>query len=67
MGRVPKVLDMVSRDHSVVGDAKYFSMVRRRYLHSAKLSVVAEHVWLLEKTGARLKFLVFGNNPRVPA
>ena len=28
--------------------------------------MIAEHVWLLEKTNAKRKFLVFGNDRRVP-
>jgi hypothetical protein len=31
-----------------------------------KFSVIAEHVWLLEKTSAEKRFLVFGNDKRVP-
>lgn len=32
----------------------------------AKFSIIAEHVWLLEKTGASTMFLVFGNQRGVP-
>ena len=63
---VPKTFDLVSADGSIVGDAKYFTMVRGRFLPPAKFSVIAEHVWLLEKTAASRKFLVFGNDRRVP-
>jgi hypothetical protein len=28
--------------------------------------IVDKHVWLLEKTGALVKFLVFGNDRQVP-
>ena len=63
---VPKAFDFVSADSAIVGDAKYFTMVRGRNLPYAKFSVIAEHVWLLEKLGARKKFLVFGNDKRVP-
>jgi hypothetical protein len=63
---VPKKFDLVSADGAVVGDAKYFDMVRGTGMPPAKFSVIAEHVWLLEKTNARCKFLVFGNNRRVP-
>jgi hypothetical protein len=62
----PKHFDMVSSDGSMIGDAKYFTMVRGRELPPAKFSVIAEHVWLLEKTRAPRKFLVFGNDIRVP-
>lgn len=63
---VSKLFDMASEDRTVVGDAKYFSMVRGERLPPAKFSVIAEHVWLLEKTGADRKFLVLGNDRRVP-
>lgn len=66
VGHVPKRFDLVSADESIVGDAKYFTLVRGERLPPAKFSVIAEHVWLLEKTGAREKFLVFGNDPEVP-
>jgi len=64
---VPKKFDLVSSDGTIVGDAKYFDMVRGENTPPAKFSIIAEHVWLLEKTGARVRFLVFGNNRLVPA
>ena len=33
----------------------------------ADFATIAEHVWLLEKTGAPTTFLVFGNDREVPA
>lgn len=63
---VPKRFDLVSPGGDVVGDAKFYTLVRGEHLPPAKFSVIAEHVWLLEKTGAREKFLVFGNDRRVP-
>jgi len=63
---VPKEFDMISPDGKIVGDAKYLTMVRGKYTPPAKFSVIAEHVWLLEKTHATNKFLVFGNDSRVP-
>jgi len=63
---VPKKFDLVSLDKSIVGDAKYFTLVHGQRLPPAKFSVIAEHVWLLEKTSARIKFLVFGNDRHVP-
>jgi hypothetical protein len=68
-GQVPgvhKEWDMVSADGDIVGDAKYFTLVHGQRLPPAKFSVIAEHVWLLEKTGAPLTFLVFGNDRQVP-
>jgi hypothetical protein len=63
---VPKEFDLVSEDRSVAGDAKYFTLVKGSALPPAKFSVIAEHVWLLEKTQAKHKFLVFGNQREVP-
>jgi hypothetical protein len=62
----PKLFDMVSEDYDVVGDAKFLSMVRDKYIPSAKLSVISEHVWMLEKINSSVKFLVFGNDENVP-
>lgn len=66
VGNVPKRFDFVSTDQQIVGDAKYYTRVGGAGLPPAKFSVIAEHVWLLEKTGAREKFLVFGNDRQVP-
>lgn len=63
---VPKEFDMVSPDHQIVGDAKYYTMVRGKRLPPAKFATIAEHVWLLEKTEAPSTFLVFGNQKEVP-
>lgn len=64
---VPKLFDLVSEDGSVVGDAKYFTLVGGKRLPPAKFSVIAEYVWLLENVEARDRFLVFGNQREVPA
>jgi hypothetical protein len=66
VGGVRKKFDLVSSDKEVVGDAKYYTRVGGTGLPPAKFSVIAEHVWLLEKTGARRAFLVFGNDREVP-
>jgi hypothetical protein len=63
---VPKLFDLVSADGQIAGDAKYFTLVGGQHLPPAKFSIIAEHVWLLEKTGAANKFLVFGNDIEVP-
>ena len=63
---VPKKFDLVDEQKGFVGDAKYLTMVRGSRLPPAKFSVIAEYVWLLEKTRAKKKFLVFGNDERVP-
>jgi hypothetical protein len=63
---VPKRFDFVSEDGRIVGDAKYFTLVQGMRPPPAKFSVIAEHVWLLEKTAVPIPFLVFGNDPEVP-
>jgi len=68
-GRVlgtPKTFDLVSSEGSVVGDAKFYSMVRGERQPPAKRSVIAEYVWLLEHVRAEHRFLVFGNDRRGP-
>jgi hypothetical protein len=54
-GSVPgvrKLFDLVSADQQVVSDAKYFNRVGGVGLPPAKFSIIAEHVWLLEKNAA---------------
>lgn len=63
---VPKQFDLVSADRSIVGDAKFYRTVNGTSLPPAKFSIIAEYVWLLEKTNAPHRFLVFGNDRRVP-
>jgi len=63
---VNKIFDMVSETGDIVGDAKYMTMVRGESLPPAKFSVIAEHVWLMEKTEANHRFIIFGNDSRVP-
>lgn len=63
---VRKEWDMISPNCGIIGDAKYFTMVHGKRLPPAKFSIIAEHVWLLEKTGAATTFLVFGNDMQVP-
>ncbi len=63
---VDKLFDMVSDDGQIVGDAKYYTLVGGERIPPAKFSVIAEYVWLMEKTAASRRFLVFGNDIRVP-
>ena len=63
---IRKRFDYVSADQQVIGDAKYYTLVGRERLPPAKFATIAEHVWLLEKTGAPTQFLVFGNDRDVP-
>jgi hypothetical protein len=64
---VSKDFDLVSADGNIVGDAKYLTLVGGERLPPAKFSMIAEHVWLLENTHAKRKFLVFGNQREAPA
>lgn len=63
---VRKRFDFVSGDRTIVGDAKFYSLVNGTGMPPAKLSTIAEYVWLLEKTGAPVQFLVFGHDRAVP-
>lgn len=63
---IPKEFDCVSADDKIVGDAKYLTLVGGKKVPPAKFSMIAEHVWLLEKVNAQVKFLAFGNDKRVP-
>jgi len=62
----PKKFDLVSPDYRIVGDAKYYTMVRGKRLPPAKFATISEHVWMHENIDAEVKFLVFGNDKRVP-
>jgi hypothetical protein len=62
----PKEFDLVSPDYRIVGDAKYYSMVRGKYQPPAKFATIGEHVWMLENIDADIRFLVSGNDKRVP-
>ena len=57
--------DFVSRNNEYIGDAKYLSMRANGRIPHAKLATISEYVWLLEKTKAKYKFLIFGNDKRV--
>ena len=63
---VANLFDFVSPDGRLVGDAKYFSLVGGVGLPAAKFSIIAEHVWLLEKRAPPPHFSVFGNDRAVP-
>jgi hypothetical protein len=68
-GQLPnirKLFDFVSADRTIVGDAKYYSLGHEKRIPPAKFSAIAEGVWLLEKIQAKKKFLIFGNDRRVP-
>jgi hypothetical protein len=58
---VQRRFDLVSPDEKVVGDAQFYARAS-----SANLAMISQYVWLLEKLDAPSRFLVFGNDPRVP-
>lgn len=64
-GDVTHSFDLVSDDGTVVGDAKWYKDLRP--IPAAKLSVIAEYVWLLQNLeSAQRRFLVFGQDRVVP-
>lgn len=63
---VHKQFDLVSDDKTIIGDAKYYTAVNGTSLPPAKFATIAEYVWLLEKARTKKRFLVFGNDRRVP-
>ena len=62
----PKKFDMVSPSEDIVGDAKFLTLVHRENLPPAKFMEIAGYIWLLAKVNAKRRFLVFGNQKRVP-
>ena len=61
-GYVEWNFDLVSPDHSIVGDAKWLTNSKNP---AAKLSGLAKYVWLLQRVDAERRFLVFGQDPKV--
>jgi hypothetical protein len=64
-GVVPKSFDLVSGDGRVVGDAKWYAQVPSD-VPAAMWATIAEYVWLLQRVEAERRFLIFGNDERVP-
>ena len=62
---IAKLFDFVSKDQTIVGDAKFLSAGKKRF-QPAKFSAISEVVWLLEKIPAEHKFIVFGSSVEVP-
>jgi len=60
--QVSKTFDLVSQDSRYVGDVKRYKNIKSP---SAKLSTIAEYVWLLQKVKADKVFMVFGLDPKV--
>ena len=63
----PKLFDMAPIDGTIVGEAVFFAPSKKRTkLLPGRLAYITERVWLLEKTVAKTKFLVFGEDVEVP-
>jgi len=63
----PKLFDMASSDGTIVGEAIFFSTSNKKAeILPRRLAHITEKVWLLEKTVAKTKFLVFGGDVEVP-
>jgi hypothetical protein len=67
VGQVHKEFDFVAPYARIVGDAIHFRGSTATRWAPAKAAFIAESVWMLEKTGAPLTFLVFGNDRHTPA
>lgn len=63
---VPREFELVSPDRQMVGSVVYCAPVQGQWLPPAKFSLIGERVWLLDKTGAEVVFLVFGYDRDVP-
>ena len=66
VGEVHKRFHFVAPYGRIVGHAIYYTRVGAARWPPAKAAAIAEHVWLLEKTGAGETFLVFGNDRQAP-
>jgi hypothetical protein len=64
---VGRYFDLVSADKKICGEVNYFALVRGLGSPIAKLALIGEQLWLLERTTAKKKFLLFGNDPKMPA
>ncbi len=62
----PREFAFASSDGRLLGDIIYGTMVAGRGLSKAKYSEISETVWLLEKSPAETRFVVFGHQIQVP-
>jgi len=58
----PKLFDMASSDGTIVGEAIFMAETGKAKAPPGKLSYITEKVWMLEKTSAETKFIVFGGD-----
>ncbi|HCA41849.1 MAG TPA: hypothetical protein DEP28_01195 [Bacteroidetes bacterium] len=61
---IEKTFDFVSTDGKIIGDAKFVKGFKK--IDDDKLSNIVEDVWLLEKTKAEKKFIIFGGDKNIP-
>jgi hypothetical protein len=66
LGQVHREFDFVAPYGRIVGDALHLRGSTGTRWAPAKAASIAEHIWMLEKTGAPLTFLVFGNDRHTP-
>ena len=66
VGEVHKRFHFVAPYGRIVGHAIYYTRVGAARWPPAKAATIAEHVWLLENTGAPETFLVFGRDRQAP-
>jgi hypothetical protein len=63
----PKLFDMVSHDNTIVGEAIFIAASKEKAkILPGRLCYITEKVWLLEKTDAKIKFIVFGGDIATP-
>lgn len=63
---VPQQFEMVSPDNQVIGDVCHLERVGAGSPQLTRFSMITERVWLLEKTGAPVAFLLFGGDQQMP-
>jgi phage FluMu protein Com len=61
---VPIEFELVSKKNSIVGDVLYFK--HGESVPQDKFALISEKVWLIEKANYKKRFIVFGNDLRVP-
>ena len=63
---MPKSFELVSDDVGVVGCARYFPRNGGPNLQAIRLAIITEAAWLLERTSAENKFILFGGDRATP-
>ncbi len=63
---LPGYFSLVSADGCTAGEGLVYEVVQSLKASPARLAPISEKVWLLEKSPARVRFLAFGGDRRVP-